>query len=153
MTMQVLVLAVQNAVDYEVLGAATSGVTLFRGIGGSLGTAVFGTIFTTRLASELTGALPAAARGASSRAARRLTGEQVARLPGSGARRLPARLRRTRCSPVFLVAAGVALRSASCSAGCCRSARCGPRRRPAAGWRTRSRRRRARTRWPRSSAR
>jgi hypothetical protein len=40
--MQVLVLAVQNAVDYSVLGAATSGVTMFRGIGGSLGTAVFG---------------------------------------------------------------------------------------------------------------
>ena len=36
-TMQVLVLAVQNAVSFKVLGAATSGVTLFRGIGGSLG--------------------------------------------------------------------------------------------------------------------
>ena len=33
MVMQVLVLAVQNAVDYSVLGAATSGVTLARGIG------------------------------------------------------------------------------------------------------------------------
>ncbi len=33
-TMQVLVLAVQNAVDYELLGAATSGVTMMRGIGG-----------------------------------------------------------------------------------------------------------------------
>ncbi len=43
--MQVLVLVVQNAVQYSLLGAATSGVTLFRGIGGSLGAAVFGTIF------------------------------------------------------------------------------------------------------------
>ena len=49
MVMQVLVLAVQNAVDYAVLGAATSGVTLARGIGGSIGAAVFGTIFTSRL--------------------------------------------------------------------------------------------------------
>ena len=55
--MQVLVLAVQNAVSFEVLGAATSGVTLFRGIGGSLGAAVFGTIFSSRLASGLQGLL------------------------------------------------------------------------------------------------
>jgi hypothetical protein len=45
--MQVLVIAVQNAVDYQDLGAATSGVTYFRSIGGSFGTAVFGSIFPT----------------------------------------------------------------------------------------------------------
>jgi predicted MFS family arabinose efflux permease len=56
--MQVLVLTVQNAVGYEVLGAATSGVTLFRGIGGSVGAAAFGAIFTSRLTSELQGVLP-----------------------------------------------------------------------------------------------
>ena len=39
MVMQVLVLAVQNAVDYEHLGVATSGSTLFRSIGGSIGVA------------------------------------------------------------------------------------------------------------------
>jgi EmrB/QacA subfamily drug resistance transporter len=43
--MQVLVVAVQNAVPYEELGTATSGVTFFRMIGGSFGTAVFGAIF------------------------------------------------------------------------------------------------------------
>jgi EmrB/QacA subfamily drug resistance transporter len=53
MVMQVLVLAVQNAVPYEMLGVATSGSTLFRSIGGSLGTAVLGAIFTARLRSEL----------------------------------------------------------------------------------------------------
>jgi MFS family permease len=53
MVMQVLVLAVQNAVPYEMLGVATSGATLFRSIGGSLGVAVLGAIFTGRLASEL----------------------------------------------------------------------------------------------------
>jgi EmrB/QacA subfamily drug resistance transporter len=49
MTMQVLILAVQNAVPYEQLGVATSGATLFRSIGGSIGTAILGTVFTNRL--------------------------------------------------------------------------------------------------------
>jgi EmrB/QacA subfamily drug resistance transporter len=53
MVMQVLVLAVQNAMPYDMLGVATSGSTLFRSIGGSLGTAVLGAIFSGRLASEL----------------------------------------------------------------------------------------------------
>jgi EmrB/QacA subfamily drug resistance transporter len=55
MVMQVLVLAVQNSVDYEDLGVATSGATLFRSIGGSLGTAVLGAVFAARLAGELGG--------------------------------------------------------------------------------------------------
>ncbi len=58
LVMQVLVLAVQNAVDYKVLGAATSGVTLARGIGGSIGAAVFGTIFSSRLRSGLHDVFP-----------------------------------------------------------------------------------------------
>jgi EmrB/QacA subfamily drug resistance transporter len=52
MVMQVLVLATQNAVSYDQLGVATSGATLFRSIGGSLGTAVLGAIFTGRLTAE-----------------------------------------------------------------------------------------------------
>jgi EmrB/QacA subfamily drug resistance transporter len=59
--MQVLVLAVQNAVDYSDLGVATSGATLFRSIGGSVGTAVLGSIFNNRLSSELASALPSSA--------------------------------------------------------------------------------------------
>ncbi len=59
--MQVLVLAVQNAVEYRDLGVATSGATLFRSIGGSVGTAVLGSVFSSRLASELTRTLPASA--------------------------------------------------------------------------------------------
>jgi hypothetical protein len=53
MVIQVLVLATQNAVSYEQLGVATSGATLFRSIGGSLGTAVLGAIFSARLTSGL----------------------------------------------------------------------------------------------------
>ena len=37
-TENVLVIAVQNAVDYRDLGVATSGNTLFRSVGGSVGT-------------------------------------------------------------------------------------------------------------------
>lgn len=62
MVMQVLVLAVQNAVDYRDLGVATSGATLFRSIGGSLGVALFGAIFAAGLANELAGHLPAGTR-------------------------------------------------------------------------------------------
>jgi len=53
MVMQVLVLAVQNAVDYKFLGVATSGSTMFRSIGGSIGVSLFGAIFANRLHTEL----------------------------------------------------------------------------------------------------
>jgi EmrB/QacA subfamily drug resistance transporter len=51
--MQVLVIAVQNAVDYKDLGAATSGATFFRSMGGSFGTAIFGAIFANLLTGNL----------------------------------------------------------------------------------------------------
>jgi EmrB/QacA subfamily drug resistance transporter len=58
LVMQVLVVAVQNAVGYEDLGVATAGNTLFRNIGSSVGTAIIGTIFATELASRLHSAFP-----------------------------------------------------------------------------------------------
>jgi MFS family permease len=58
MVMQVLVLAAQNAVPYQLLGVATSGSTLFRQIGGSIGVSIFGAIFANRLAAELAERLP-----------------------------------------------------------------------------------------------
>ncbi|WP_433466799.1 MFS transporter [Spirillospora sp. CA-128828] len=61
LVMQVLVIAVQNAVTYEDLGSATSGVTFFRQIGGSFGVAVFGSVFSNQLAGhveDLARALP-----------------------------------------------------------------------------------------------
>jgi DNA-binding MarR family transcriptional regulator len=63
LVMQVLVIAVQNAVDYRDLGVATSGNSLFRSIGGSVGTAVLGAIFASRLTAELA-AHPTAGGGA-----------------------------------------------------------------------------------------
>ena len=58
MIMQVLVLAVQNSVDYEHLGVATSGATLFRSIGGALGVAIFGALFAHALQAQLDAVLP-----------------------------------------------------------------------------------------------
>jgi EmrB/QacA subfamily drug resistance transporter len=55
--LQVLIIAVQNTVSFADLGAATSGVTFFRTIGGAFGVSVFGAIFTNQLASQLAAAL------------------------------------------------------------------------------------------------
>ena len=71
MVMQVLVLAVQNSVDYERLGVATSGTMLFRSLGGALGVALFGAIFANLLHAHLAGpgmdflatAIPSAIKG------------------------------------------------------------------------------------------
>jgi EmrB/QacA subfamily drug resistance transporter len=64
MVMQVLVLAVQNAVEYRDLGTGTSGATFFRTIGSCVGVAVFGTVFSSHLTSALSASPPAGATGA-----------------------------------------------------------------------------------------
>ena len=61
LVMQVIVLAMQNSVDPRDMGVATSSATFFRSLGGTFGTALFGTILTNRLASELAQRLPATA--------------------------------------------------------------------------------------------
>ncbi|MEV8531897.1 MDR family MFS transporter [Streptomyces sp. NPDC051211] len=60
--MQVLTIAVQNTVDYADLGTATSGVTFFRTLGSSFGTAVFGTLYANSLEPGLRSAVEEAAR-------------------------------------------------------------------------------------------
>jgi hypothetical protein len=59
MVIQVLVLALQNSVEYRQLGVATSGSILFRQVGGSIGVAGFGAIFANHLAGNLDRRLPA----------------------------------------------------------------------------------------------
>ncbi len=56
MVMQVLILAVQNSVEFRHMGVATSGATLFRSIGGSIGVSVFGALFSHELMSRLVSA-------------------------------------------------------------------------------------------------
>ena len=63
MVMQVLVLAVQNAVEYRDLGTATSAATFFRTIGSCIGVAVFGTVFTAELTKHLAVGIPPTAVG------------------------------------------------------------------------------------------
>jgi EmrB/QacA subfamily drug resistance transporter len=53
LVMQTVVLAVQNSVDPHELGTATSANNFFREIGAAVGTALFSTIFTTRLSERL----------------------------------------------------------------------------------------------------
>jgi MFS family permease len=103
MTMQVLVLATQNAVDPRMMGVATSGSTLFRQIGGSIGVALFGTIFASRLHVQLADRLP--------------EGTQLPKtLTPSTIRLLPAQVHGAvvdayalALHPVFLAAAGISI--------------------------------------------
>lgn len=53
LVMQVLVIAVQNAVDMDDLGVATSSSAFFRSLGGSFGTALFGAVLNSRLAAAI----------------------------------------------------------------------------------------------------
>jgi EmrB/QacA subfamily drug resistance transporter len=98
MVMQVLILAVQNSVEYKYLGVATSGTMLFRSVGGALGVALFGAIFASGLHAMLgpagtdflANAAPAAARGLPPAAHQEYIDAVMAAL-----------------RPVFVVAAGV----------------------------------------------
>jgi EmrB/QacA subfamily drug resistance transporter len=103
LTMQVLVLAAQNAVPYDKLGVATSSSSLFRQVGGSIGVSIFGTIFANQLRTKLVHALPPGAHAPAA-----ANPVAVAHLPppihaayvGAFASSL---------QPVFVVAAGVSL--------------------------------------------
>nr|WP_246286975.1 MDR family MFS transporter [Schumannella luteola] len=81
--MQVVVLVAQNAVPAAQLGTATSTNNYFREVGGALGTAVFGTIFTTRLTEGLTKVFAGAGANASdaSASAATLDPQTLAQLP------------------------------------------------------------------------
>jgi EmrB/QacA subfamily drug resistance transporter len=106
MVMQVLVLAVQNSVDYEDLGVATSGATLFRSIGGSLGTAVLGAVFTTRLTGALARVMPAGA-GAVMGGGGGMDPAAIQRMPPAARGMFLDAFTRS-LDYVFLVAAGIA---------------------------------------------
>jgi EmrB/QacA subfamily drug resistance transporter len=61
-TLSVFTIIVQNAVPFSQLGVATSNLTFFRQIGGSVGLAIAGTVFgtalQTRLPTEIVASLP-----------------------------------------------------------------------------------------------
>ncbi|MFB7277445.1 MFS transporter [Streptomyces hydrogenans] len=83
--MPVLILAVQNSVRPADLGTATSAHNYFRQIGGSVGAAIFGTLFAARLDDALADRLPAltaaGAQGAAPPPAEAITPQMVHALP------------------------------------------------------------------------
>ncbi|HET8617549.1 MAG TPA: MDR family MFS transporter [Acidimicrobiales bacterium] len=70
LVLQILVLATQNEAPAADLGVATSTVTFFRTVGGSVGVALFGALFNDRIGELLGVAAPSA-----------MTPEQIAALP------------------------------------------------------------------------
>ena len=103
MVMQVLVLAVQNSVPFAVMGVATSGSTLFRQVGGSIGVSLFGAIFAARERSELASRLPAGIH------VPKTTNPEVIRHLPLVARTAFMNAFSAALHPVFLMAAGVSL--------------------------------------------
>ncbi|MFD6639540.1 MDR family MFS transporter [Micromonospora chalcea] len=60
MTMQNLVLAVQNTVSLKDIGAASASVAFFRSLGGTIGVSVLGAVLARRVTDRITGDLAAA---------------------------------------------------------------------------------------------
>ncbi|MGW6389133.1 MFS transporter [Streptomyces sp. NPDC055103] len=85
LVMPVLVLAVQNSVRPSDLGTATSAHNYFRQIGGSVGAAIFGTLFASRLddalGDRLAGVTSQAGPGAALPPAESITPQSVHMLP------------------------------------------------------------------------
>ena len=73
MTMQNLVLAVQNTVPLRDIGAASSSVAFFRSLGGTIGVSVLGAVLARRVTDQINHDLSAAG------------------VPAGGPRRAPAR--------------------------------------------------------------
>jgi hypothetical protein len=55
LSMQTIVIALQNSVEFKDMGVATSSNTFFRSLGSVFGTALFGAVLTNRLAHYLEG--------------------------------------------------------------------------------------------------
>lgn len=78
LVMPVLILAVQNSVQPSDLGTATSANNYFRQIGGSVGAAIFGTLFADRLTDALADRIPS---GAGLPSAESITPQMVHAMP------------------------------------------------------------------------
>jgi predicted MFS family arabinose efflux permease len=63
-SMQTISTAVQNAVSYRDIGTATSSTTFFRQIGASIAAAIFGAVFSNRLAHHIAEQIAATPGGA-----------------------------------------------------------------------------------------
>jgi len=118
MSMQTLILGLQNSLEPTDMGAGTSTATFFRSMGGSFGVAVLGTVLNNRLNSHLTVRVPEALAqlppGQAQQYAGQLAGGQVSIAAPAVIAQLPAPLRAAieaslvaALHPVFLIAASV----------------------------------------------
>ena len=80
LSMQLLVLIVQNSFPLSMVGTATASNNFFRQIGATLGMSVIGSVFTARLMTNLADSLPAKVQGAAG-ASGQLTPAKAAELP------------------------------------------------------------------------
>jgi EmrB/QacA subfamily drug resistance transporter len=82
--LQVMTVAVQNAVDRKDLGTATSVVVFFRSVGSAIGAALFGAVLTARLTYHLKQMIPASGHAVQLTSASLQSGaSQLAKLPPS----------------------------------------------------------------------
>ncbi|MEZ0071871.1 MDR family MFS transporter [Planotetraspora sp. GP83] len=100
MSMQMLILAAQNAAEGRDMAVSTSGVAFFRSLGGAVGVAAFGAILTNRVKDEMAAMLGAAHVKATSVALG--TPEAIHHLPAA-ARRIVIQAFASAMSTVFLL--------------------------------------------------
>ena len=108
LTMQILVLVVQNSFPITVVGTATASNNYFRQIGASLGAAVVGSLFTTRLVGLLTDRFTAAGATGGAGDLNALTPEAVQQLP-DGVQQIIVSSYADALTPVFLLMVPVAV--------------------------------------------
>ncbi|TFB75437.1 DHA2 family efflux MFS transporter permease subunit [Cryobacterium glaciale] len=99
LSMQILILIVQNSFPNSEVGTATASNNYFRQIGASIGSAVVGSLFAARLTELLTERMPAGAAGAG--AANSFTPAMVRELP-EAARQIIVSGYNDALTPVFL---------------------------------------------------
>lgn len=110
MTMQNLVLIVQNSFSLKIVGTATSSNNYFRQIGASMGSAIVGSVFASNLARLLTERMPAGGTGAGS--ANDFTPDLVHQLP-QAVQDVVVGSYNDALTPIFLVMVPLALLAAA----------------------------------------
>jgi len=100
LSMQILVLVVQNSFPRAIVGTATSSNNFFRQIGSSLGAAIVGSLFVSRLTDILASNLPAGGTGGTG--TNSLTPAVVAGLPDA-ARTIIVNAYNDALTPIFLI--------------------------------------------------
>ncbi|GAA4233857.1 MDR family MFS transporter [Actinomadura meridiana] len=81
LTLQIMILAAQNAASTADLASTTSGVSFFRNLGGAMGVAAFGAILTSRVASEIASGFRSAGISRPSGGSTLGSPDEIAKLP------------------------------------------------------------------------